>query len=224
MVLAPHPDDESLGCGGLLAGAFAGAGAHVVCLTDGGASHPATPGRSRADLAARRRDELVAAIRHLGGSERDLTWLGLRDAEVSQDPAHHPEATRRIAGLCAALGARTLFATAPADAHGDHKAAAAIAARIRDRTPGLRLIWYPVWSRWDDPSSLAAAGRRAMTLGTGPWRDRKAAAIAAHASQHAPPGGGPDGPDAAEAGGFALDPDFVRMFVEEDEIFWTAAG
>ena len=40
LVLAPHPDDESLGCGALLAQAFAGAGAHVACLTDGAASHP----------------------------------------------------------------------------------------------------------------------------------------------------------------------------------------
>ena len=32
VVLAPHPDDESLGCGALLARGFAGAGAHVICL------------------------------------------------------------------------------------------------------------------------------------------------------------------------------------------------
>ncbi len=40
VVLAPHPDDESLGCGALLAAAFAGKGARVVCLTDGSGSHP----------------------------------------------------------------------------------------------------------------------------------------------------------------------------------------
>ena len=41
LVLAPHPDDESLGCGALLAHGLAGPGAHVACLTDGAASHPA---------------------------------------------------------------------------------------------------------------------------------------------------------------------------------------
>lgn len=219
VVLAPHPDDESLACGGLLAGAFAADGAHVVCLTDGGASHPAKPERPRAALAALRRDELIAAIGHLGGSRHDLTWLGLRDGEVSQDPAHHPQIIARIAHLCETLGARTLFATASADAHGDHKAAAAIATAVRNMSPRLRLIWYPVWSRWDDPASLEAAGQRVMTLETHAWRDAKAAAIAAHASQHDQPiaASGP-----VEPTGFALDPDFIQLFLEGDEIFWEA--
>ena len=41
LVLAPHPDDESLGCGGLIAQACAaGIEVHVAILTDGSMSHP----------------------------------------------------------------------------------------------------------------------------------------------------------------------------------------
>lgn len=40
-VLAPHPDDESLGCGGALAAAVeSGQDVTVVALTDGSGSHP----------------------------------------------------------------------------------------------------------------------------------------------------------------------------------------
>ena len=41
IVLAPHPDDETLGCGGLLAAcAAAQIPAHIFVLTDGSLSHP----------------------------------------------------------------------------------------------------------------------------------------------------------------------------------------
>ncbi len=83
LVLAPHPDDESLGCGGLLAAAFSirgpRRGAHVVCLTDGAGSHPGSSAVSPADLAVIRRRELVSALIHLGGTEGDLTWVGAPD-------------------------------------------------------------------------------------------------------------------------------------------------
>lgn len=71
LVLAPHPDDESLGCEALLAHAFArptaNFRAHVVCLTDGAASHPGSEAVSPSRLAAIRRLELRAAIIRLGG-------------------------------------------------------------------------------------------------------------------------------------------------------------
>ncbi|MFW8637553.1 PIG-L deacetylase family protein [Cribrihabitans pelagius] len=82
MVLAPHPDDESLGCGALLARAFAGAGAHVICLTDGCASHPRSRLWPPERLAALRQQEMARAIECLGGTTGDLTWLGLADAEL----------------------------------------------------------------------------------------------------------------------------------------------
>src|SRR5690606_38092378 len=41
LVIAPHPDDETLGCGGVIALATCrNVRVHTVFVTDGGASHP----------------------------------------------------------------------------------------------------------------------------------------------------------------------------------------
>ncbi len=49
LILAPHPDDESLGCGGLIAACVAaGRSPLVVILTDGAGSHPNSQGVSAA--------------------------------------------------------------------------------------------------------------------------------------------------------------------------------
>jgi len=215
-VLTPHPDDESLGCGGLLANAFAGHGAHVVLLTDGAASHPgsrAWTARQRKDLRAR---ELDAAISELGGTAEDVTRLGLPDAGMADPSVPVFAIARRIAALMSRLGARSLFATAPTDAHCDHQATAEI-ARLAARITCARLLFYPVWSRWKRPDfRTELTGMSEYRLETSAMRDRKARAIAAHRSQH-----GDVITD--DADGFVLDPAFVRLFVETDEIFFEVS-
>ncbi len=67
LVIAPHPDDEVLGCGGLLAAcAAAGIKAHVAFLTDGSLSHPGSASWSQKRLAERRAVEAKRAARMLG--------------------------------------------------------------------------------------------------------------------------------------------------------------
>jgi len=62
LVVAPHPDDEVLGAGGLLALA----GGEVVAVTDGEASHPRSDAVDPADLVAARRAETAVALGLLG--------------------------------------------------------------------------------------------------------------------------------------------------------------
>ncbi|RKJ98019.1 PIG-L family deacetylase, partial [Pseudoroseomonas wenyumeiae] len=67
VVLAPHPDDESLGCGGLLAAAAqAGRAVAVVFVSDGGASHPRSRRYPRLALRRLREAEALAALAALG--------------------------------------------------------------------------------------------------------------------------------------------------------------
>ncbi len=213
VVLAPHPDDEALGCGGLLAAAFAfGAGGHVVCLTDGGASHPGSSEWPPARLAARRRAELRQAVIMLGGAPGDVTFLGHADGRLGEIDAS--SAAGEIAELCDRLRASAIFATSAEDGHPDHKAAARIGCEAQALRSHLRLWFYPIWSRWDDPGFADAhASLRVRRFDTGPWRDVKRRAIGAHASQL--------GQVVADApAGFVLDPDMVRMFVTGPELFF----
>ena len=212
LVLAPHPDDESLGCGALLAHAFAGPGAHVACLTDGAASHPGSRAVPPRDLAAIRRAEMLDAIRLLGGTDRDATFLDAPDAGLVASPA----LVGRVAGLARSIGAGLLLAPSPLDPHRDHEAGAAIGRAVA--VPGLRLGFYPVWSRWRGGGRAPVPpGTAAVRLPLGAMAARKAQAIAAHRSQ-----AGLVVSDAAE--GFEMPPGFAAFFGTRDEVYLLQPG
>lgn len=212
VVLAPHPDDESIGCGALLARAFAGAGAHVICLTDGSASHPGSTEWTPPRMAYQRRAEMTEAIACLGGSARDLTWLGMADSCLYRADA--AAVALHLQWIIAGRGARHVFVPAAEDHHEDHQATARFAIELRDRRPQWSFYNYPVWCRWDDPDfEKNIASRAPVFLPQRSFRAKKRAAINAHLSQL-----GKIVTD--DPSGFTLAPDFIEKFVTEDEIFW----
>jgi LmbE family N-acetylglucosaminyl deacetylase len=83
LVVAPHPDDESLGCGGLIAtlGEF-GRLVFVMFVTDGSASHRASPLWSREQLATLRKEEAAEALSRLGLTRAHRIFLDLEDANM----------------------------------------------------------------------------------------------------------------------------------------------
>ncbi len=182
-VLSPHPDDESLGCGGLIAAACAGGVPPVVVmLTDGAGSHPGSAAYPPARLAAVRRAETRDAVAVLGVPDGNLHFLDAPDAHAAADG---PEA-EALAGRFAAsaAGCDAILTTWRHDPHCDHAAAWAIARRVAHRL-GVPLWEFPVWG-WTLPSD--AALQRTAWLG---WRvdisrhlRAKRVAVAAHASQH----------------------------------------
>lgn len=216
VVLAPHPDDESLACGGLLAHAFARAGAHVICMTDGSASHPGSADWPPDRLAAMRWQELSHAIVRLGGLPTDMTWLGHPDGWLGTQDQDLIVAD--IVRVCRDRGARHLFAPAPQDHHEDHRSTARIARAVLRAMPELTLFSYPVWSRWDDPELLdRVAPLRPVALDTAPWQAVKRLAIAAHRTQR-----GLVVED--DPTGFTLPPAFIEAFATQPEIYWKAAA
>ncbi|QXT39045.1 PIG-L deacetylase family protein [Gymnodinialimonas ceratoperidinii] len=211
-VLAPHPDDEALGCGALLARAFAGAGAHVICLTDGSASHPGSTEWPAERLAEQRRVEMLDAIAQLGGRAEDLTWMGMGDSLLYQ--ADVDAVAAELEQIIAWTGAQNVFAPAVEDHHEDHQATANFARELRNRRPDWTFFSYPVWSRWDDPDFRQTIDRHdPTTVPTGDARARKRAAVHAHRSQF-----GEVVKD--DPTGFTLPEGFAERFVEEDELFW----
>ncbi|MBF52771.1 MAG: PIG-L family deacetylase [Confluentimicrobium sp.] len=211
LILAPHPDDESLGCGGLIAAARdQGIPVHVICMTDGAASHPQSHNWGDGRLAMRREAELIRAVGHLGCAAGDVSflrhpdgWLGAQDRDAI---------AYCIGDLCDRMGAGSLFASAAMDHHADHKATAAIAAEVARHRPALRHWSYPVWSRWDDPAYAQKTGGVPRRFDTQLWQNAKRAAIDAHDSQL-----GRVVDD--DPSGFAMSPDFTEFFATAPEVF-----
>lgn len=186
VVVAAHPDDESLGAGGLVATArAAGRCVQLVCATDGEGSHPDSPTTSRDELAAVRAHEARAAALELGVPEQRLLRLRLPDGDLA---AHQEELTRRLVEQVVAGGAgeRTVI-VAPwrEDGHPDHEAAGRAAAAAARRTDAQ--LWeYPVWF-WHHAEPADAPWDRLRPLRlSGPAAQAKLRAVACHRSQVAP--------------------------------------
>ncbi len=213
LVLAPHPDDETLGCGGLIAEACAQRrDIHVLIVTDGTGSHPGSRAWPAARLKAQREAEARDAVAALGLPVDRLHFLGLRDAHAPHEGSAFDAAVREIATHAGSRDARTLLATWRHDPHADHVAVSRM-ARAAAEASGARLLSYPVWG-WtlppDQPLEDAMpTGRR---LDTSRHLPAKRRAIAAHRSQIT------DLID-DDPNGFRLEDQFVALFTRPFEVY-----
>jgi LmbE family N-acetylglucosaminyl deacetylase/SAM-dependent methyltransferase len=189
LVVAAHPDDETLAAGGFLRAAHAaGSRIELVVATDGEAAFPQASPADRRELARTRRDELHRALTALGVGDIAVHWLGLPDSGLAAVEDRLAQALRLLAsGVDACLGPWVH------DPHPDH--AAAGRAMLAAAPAGAHRFGYPIWTwPWGDPADprlpwahvhvheLDADARRA-----------KQRAIGCHASQlrAAPDGGDP---------------------------------
>jgi LmbE family N-acetylglucosaminyl deacetylase len=183
VVAAPHPDDEVLACGGLLAmHAAMGGNSIVIAVTDGERSHMNVSGWNPHILALTRRAEHLKAIRRLGLSEASITRIGLPDGNV--------KAHARIleAALVTLLRADDcVISTWRLDGHPDHEATARAVANACS-SAGSSLIEAPAWMwHWAVPGDARVPWHRmvALPIELNAWK-RKQRALAAHASQLTP--------------------------------------
>lgn len=142
VVFAPHPDDETLGCGGVLAlKARKGHRPHVVVMTDGTASH--SDRMSAIELAARRKQECLRAVGRLGVRPDDCSFLGFPDAELR----HHKEAAvETVARLIEQQSPRHVFVPSRRDGLPDHVATFEIVSHALKRVgKPVEVFEYPVW-------------------------------------------------------------------------------
>lgn len=182
VIVAPHPDDEVIACGGLLAAlADRPQDLVLISITDGEGSHPDSPEWPPERLRRVREDESAQALRALGLAPDSLTWHRLHapDSRVGQDE------TGLIARLRALFrpGDR-VFTTWRLDGHCDHEAVArACLGAAADA--GAQVLEIPVWAwHWAAPEDDRLPWDRAHRLLLTPqWLERKRAALQAHQSQ-----------------------------------------
>ena len=185
VVIAPHPDDESLGCGGLLAwAANHGRRIKVIFLTDGEGSHPGSTAIPPLLLAKIRIREGRLAATHLGVVNSSLEFMHLPDGSL---PTMNEETATTVAEQLRTtieqLAPCVVFVTASTDPHGDHQRAYELAAIAVHDLVDCPLFAYPIWS-WVLPEGSELPEPCGHRVDISGLREKKADAIAAHASQH----------------------------------------
>jgi LmbE family N-acetylglucosaminyl deacetylase len=143
LVVAPHPDDESIGCGGAVClHAERGERVHVAFLTSG---ERGIDGLAAEDARAVREAEAAEALAVLGVGRRD--FLRLPDLGVAE---HLESGALRLAEVLGACPPDLIYLPHPDEAHPDHAAALPLVrAAVRQalpvgRRPELRA--YEVWT------------------------------------------------------------------------------
>jgi LmbE family N-acetylglucosaminyl deacetylase len=193
LVAFAHPDDETIGAGGVLRRL---GDARLVCVTDGAPHRREWWGdpslNSREEYAALRRRELRAALAVVGiGAER-VCGFGVADQEAS---AHLAHIARRMAGEIAAAQPDAVLAPAYEGGHPDHDAVAfavhaacALLAAEGRRRP--EVVEYPLYHAEEErmivSSWLPGAEAGAVTVAlSDDEQAAKRAMIGCHASQSA---------------------------------------
>ncbi|MBW4332214.1 PIG-L family deacetylase [Stakelama sp. CBK3Z-3] len=176
-VVVPHPDDETLGAGALIAhSASKGLLAGIAFLTDGTGSHPVGTPR----LAVIRRGEARAALRRLGAAHAQVDWLNWRDAHPhAPGSAAFESEARHLAQQLRRRRVEAIAVSDASDSHCDHVAAFALAAQaVRRARRHIALFSYHVWS----PPHPRRRYLRTPPMASG----RRRQALCAHRSQLTP--------------------------------------
>lgn len=185
LIIAPHADDESLGCGGLIALLRKyNQKVYILLLSDGTLSHPNSKEYPAEKLMLLRENELKNAAGILNVDEQNILFSRFKDRSVpnNSDP-HFEVAVKSIKKIIQQINPDSIFMPWRRDPHPDHRAANQLIVAA-DLKP-IKIYEYPIWLQELGESSDSPTGTEVV-----PFRlditsvlDRKQKAIAAHLSQ-----------------------------------------
>jgi LmbE family N-acetylglucosaminyl deacetylase len=158
LVLSPHPDDETIGCGLLLAQmAQEGRSTSVALATDGaGGWYSAAPRPTPDDIVKIRHLEWHRALDALNVPKEARFEFGFADGSLQQ---HEGEVAERIAGLLRKLVPSQVFVTTPDDPHPDHQSLAKATAQAVIEVYGPRPGSGPLRARESIPGDHPVGSR-----------------------------------------------------------------
>lgn len=215
LVVAPHPDDETLGCGGAIALLCSlDCDVRVLVISDGTLSHPRSRRYPAPKLLQVREAETRSALA-VFGVEQTVTFLRLRDGSIPTHGTEFEQAVDRCCEYLATFAPQTIFLPWRGDPHADHRATWQLmrtALSKLGRSP--RILEYPIWD-WD-PHQCSDLPLPNQVIG---WRldistvlELKLQAIAAYRSQTT------DLIDDDPAG-FRLTPEMLANFTHPWEVY-----
>lgn len=198
LLLAPHPDDETLSAGGVLQRTLARGGRVWVAFATDGENNPWTQRlverRLRvgpedcARFGRRRREEALAALSELGIPAADSVFLGFPDQAVTDILLAGSEAAiERLASLVSERRPTLLVAPSLFDLHPDHSALAvlvrlALARAEAERRP--RLLSYLIHRTRRAGGATEPEGPRVLRYEPSrEEKERKRRAILRHTTQ-----------------------------------------
>ncbi len=188
LIIAPHQDDESLGCGGAIALLRQQQqDVAVVFVSDGSMSHPNSQ-KYPADARRRiREQEALDALQLLGVTDTAVSFMRWQDTQVPRTGSHQfAEAVNGMAKKIQQLAPDTVLVPWIRDPHRDHRASWEITqAALQKVNKTIRVLAYPIWvwelaaeEDWPRPDEV-----QVWKLDIALVLVKKKAAIAAHRSQ-----------------------------------------
>jgi LmbE family N-acetylglucosaminyl deacetylase len=215
LIVAPHPDDETLGCGGAIALCHQlNIPVEVLIISDGTKSHPNSLIYPASTLKLLREQESLDALAILGLDSAAVSFLSLPDSAVpTQNQPNYSSAIALCEHYLRPIAPSIIFLPWRNDPHADHRASwGLIQVACEHLSLSPRLIEYPIWD-WDEQQ------RQNFTESVDVWRldissvlDLKKCAIAKYRSQTTDLIN--DDPDA-----FRLTPEILQNFIKPWEVY-----
>lgn len=219
LIVAPHPDDETLGCGGAIALLSPANSVQVLVISDGTASHPNSQKYPKNRLRSLREQETISALEILGLPSTNLTFLRLNDGHIPNiETREFNLALSQCRAYLEIHNPDTIILPWRRDPHADHRASWCLmdTAIKQSKLPRPRLLEYPIWS-WDDTQTDKDTNPMPKKLKT--WQldittvvEKKKIAIAQYRSQTTSLID--DDPD-----GFCLTAELLQKFTRPWEIY-----
>ena len=219
LIVAPHPDDETFGCGGLIRlKRAAGVPVRVILFTDGEAVASGLGEESGIVVAARHR-EFTAACQALGLESEALRFLHLPDGRLP-----HPgktgfaEAVKAVAKEIKSFAPGEIYCPHLLDVRPDHIAATLMtreAVRISGRNSAM--FYYPVWMWYH-----ASSGLRKRLDCRDAWRLDISAGLSAKKQAMAAYLNAPQKTAAGHPFCGRLPQSFLRNFIRPYEVYFPA--
>ena len=187
IVFSPHQDDETLGCGGMIAlKRQLGVPIMVVFITDGryGSLQPIQP----EELINTRKLEAVAALKLLGVESSEIYFLEQLDgslATLSQEQSQN--LMQQLSQILQNFIPEEVYVPHCKDFHADHEATYDLVEKaIALAGIDVQLWQYPIWLLWQNPLSFQLKSKEiksAYRLPIYSVRHQKHQAIATYRSQ-----------------------------------------
>ena len=188
LVVAPHPDDESLGCGGTIAHLRErNVPVHVLFLSDGSMSHPNSRSYPADRLRQLRESEALAALSILNVPPENVTFMRQKDTQVATPGSPgFADAVTFVHALLIRIRPAMILVPWRRDPHRDHRASWQLLMQAMDTYPVRpRVLEYLIWL-WELGSDDDMPRPDEMIV----WRvpidgvlEQRNRAIAAHRSQ-----------------------------------------